>query len=365
MGEGKVRKIFKNLESPLDAILIKNSGESFIDTNFFYATGLKQGLYEGCAAVLFSDGKMDLIVSQLESESAYNTDADIKIYKTGAQFNHLLKESLKNASQIGLNFSNICHKEFLNFKDILPNKSFSDVSDALLKSRAVKEADEINLISKAVDIADSAMQKIPEMLNSGMKEFELAAEINYLMQKYGSDKPAFDTISSFGENTSQPHYSHGQKELSSGDFVLCDFGASYNKYNSDITRTFTFNEADDKQKKMHEVVLNAQKIAFEKIKPGIAAKDVHLAAEGYINKTEFSGCFIHGLGHSLGLNVHDGYVGFSPNSEIELVENMVITVEPGVYIPGFGGVRIEDDIVVTSDGCNILSKTTRDLIEIA
>jgi len=365
LGEEKTKKIFKNLDEQVDAIIIKNSSEPFIDSNFFYATELKQGLFEGCVAVLYPDGKINLIISQLESESAHESDLDITVYKDGEEFKNLLKDSLKNMSRIGLNFSNINHKEFLTFKNIFSNKCFINVSDAFLKSRAVKDNDEINLILRAIDIADSVMDKIPGLVTEGMKEFELAAEINYLMQKYGADKTAFDTISSFGANSSQPHYTQGDTILKPGDFILCDFGACYQKYNSDITRTFVFKEASEKQRRMHEVVCNAQKIAFEKIKPGIKGKEVHLAVEDYINKTEFAGCFIHGTGHSLGLDVHDGYVGFSPISEIDLMENMVLTVEPGVYIPGFGGVRVEDDILVTSDGCKILSKSNHDLIQIS
>ncbi len=364
MSEGKVKKIFKNLEEQLDAIVVKNSSESLIYSNFFYATGLTQGLFEGCAVVLFPDGKTDLIVNKLESELAYQSDSDVKIFQKDEEFKSLLKNSLKNTSKIGLNFSNISYKEFITLRDIFSKKSFIDVSNAFLKARAVKDADELELITEAVYIADSVMEKIPEILKENMKEFELSAEINYLIQKYGADKPAFDTISSFGKNSSKPHYSHGDKKISPGDFVLCDFGACYKKYNSDITRTFTFKETRDKQKKMFETVLNAQKKAFDMIKPGVKAKEIHIAVQNYIDKTEFSDCFIHGTGHSLGLDIHDGYVGFTPNSDVTLVENMVLTVEPGVYIPDFGGVRIEDDILVTSDGCKILSKSNRDLIQI-
>ena len=365
MGDKKVKKIFKNLDEQVDLIIVKNSSEPFIDNNFFYATELKRGLFEGCIAVLYPDGKISLLVSQLESESANQPNLDVKVYKDGKEYKKLLSDALKGSSKIGLNFSNISHSGYIGFKDFFSNKEFIDVSNSFLKSRAIKDSEEIRLISKAIEIAESTMNKIPEIIRNDMKEFELAAEINYLMQKHGADKPAFDTISSFGPNSSQPHYTQGDTILNSGDFILCDFGACFQKYNSDMTRTFVYKQASEKQKKMHDVVYNAQKIAFEKIKPGIKAKEVHLSVEEYINKTEFSGCFIHGTGHSLGMDVHDGYVSFNSASDVELVENMVITVEPGVYIPGFGGVRIEDDILVTSDGCRILSKINRDLIQIS
>ena len=148
------------------------------------------------------------------------------------------------------------------------------------------------------------------------------------------------------------------------DFVLCDFGACFNRYNSDITRTFIFGKSNDKQKKMFDTVCEAQKVAFDNIISGVKAKDVHNLVFDFIEKSEFKGRFIHSTGHSLGLNVHDGIVGFNSICEEELKENMVFTVEPGVYIPEFGGVRIEDDILIKKDGIEILTKANRNLIEI-
>jgi len=365
MLKSRVKKIFENLESKPDLIIIKNSGESFIDDNFFYVTGLEQGLFEGCTAVFFPDGKTDLIVSELESELAYNSSADVSIYKSTADYQNILKNLVGSLNKIGVNFNSITYKDLQKLKSIFSNPDFLDVSQALSKSRAVKEEDEINKIKKAVKIADSVVKKIPDIVHDGMKEFELAAEIEYLMMKNGADKPAFDTISSFGRNSSQPHYTHGDTVLNSGDFVLCDFGACFKKYNSDITRTFVFGRPSEKQEKMHMVVKSAQEKAFEKIRPGVKGKEIHNVVESFINTSDFTGRFIHSTGHSLGLAVHDGGVGFGPESDIELLENMVLTVEPGIYIPGFGGVRIEDDILVTKNGLEILTKSNRDLIGIS
>ena len=152
--------------------------------------------------------------------------------------------------------------------------------------------------------------------------------------------------------------------LKKGDFVLCDFGACYNRYNSDITRTFIFGKASVKQKEMYETVFEAHNIGLEEVRPGIKANKVHEAVNNYIDDTQFKGRFIHSTGHSLGLSVHDGGAKFSPTCDIELKENMVFTVEPGIYIPGYGGVRIEDDILVKKDGIEILTKTPCKIIEI-
>ncbi|MEF8848773.1 MAG: M24 family metallopeptidase [Candidatus Thermoplasmatota archaeon] len=217
-------------------------------------------------------------------------------------------------------------------------------------------------MKKAAEISDIVMKKIPDLTKEGMYEYELAAKIDYLLNKNGADKPAFHTISSFGENTSKPHYAKGNKKLNKGDFIVCDFGASYKKYNSDITRTFVFKKCSKKQKGMYDAVLNAQKIGLEKIKAGVKASEVHRSVLDYINNTSFKGFFIHSTGHSLGIDVHDGGIGLDPNSNDELKENMVLTVEPGIYLPGFGGVRIEDDIVVKKDGYEFLTKSSKKIL---
>jgi Xaa-Pro dipeptidase len=360
----RIKKIFENFKEKPDAIIIKNTGENFIDSNFFYVTGLEKGLFEGCAAILFPDGNMDLIVSRLESETAKKANEHIKVFESHEEFNIHLKNSVWDCKNIGLNFDGLTYSDFKIFEKILPDCNFIDAHSALTAARMTKDSSELSLIKKAVDISDKVMNKIPEMIKDGIFEYELAAEINYLMKKLGADKPAFDTISSFGKNSAEPHYTNGDTKLQKGDFILCDFGACFKRYNSDITRTFIFGGASNKQKKMFETVLNAQKKAFEIIKPGITGKQIHTAVDDFINKSDFKGCFVHSTGHCLGLEVHDVGAGLSPISDLKLEKNMVLTVEPGVYIPGFGGVRIEDDVLVTSKGVEILSKTSRDMIEI-
>ena len=352
------------MQEHVDAIIIKNFSEPFIDTNFFYVTGLEQGLFEGSSAVLFPDGRIDLIVSELESESAKKSNVDVLVYKKKDDFYELLKQSLGSSKKIGLNFDGILFLDYLRFQKNFSDKNFIDVSYGFVKTRVIKDEDELKKIREAARIADIVMEKIPEMVKDGIHEYELAAEINYLLQKNGANKPAFDTISSFGKNSAEPHYSHGDAKLTLGDFVLCDFGACFKRYNSDITRTFVFGNSSEKQKKMYKTVLDAQKAGFEKIKAGIKAHIVHDEVDAFINNSEFKGCFIHSTGHSLGLSVHDGGVGFNSESDAILKENMVLTVEPGVYIPGFGGVRIEDDILVKNDGIEVLTKSSHELIEI-
>jgi len=360
----RITKVFQKCEEKPDAIILKNPGESIVDLNFFYATGLEQGLFEGCIAVLRPDGDITIIVSSLELELAKKADANILTYSNREEFNIHLKNSIQDCKKIGINHSVLPLYDFKKLVKILPDTSFLNVSDAFNNVRQVKDASEIGNIREAVKIADRVMEKIPEILHEDMFEYELAAEINYLLQKNGADTPAFDTISSFGKNTALPHYTHGNSQLKASDFIICDFGACFKRYNSDMTRTFVFGDTSEKHSMMYSIVQNAQKIAFENIKPGIKAKEVHIAVDDFINTSEMKGRFIHSTGHSLGLGVHDGGVGFNSECGIILEEGMVLTVEPGVYVPGFGGVRIEDDILVTKDGCELLTKSNRELIQI-
>jgi len=358
--EKRIKKIFENNEKKPDAIIIKNSSEPFIDDNFFYVTGLEKGLFEGCATVLFEDGKAELIVSELEAESARKANLKTHIYKNTNDFYDIIIQITKSYENIGLNYNGLSVSEFNKFIKIFSDATLLDVSKSFFKSRLIKDETEINLIKNACKISDIAMGKISEIIHVGVTENELAAEIEYVMMKNGADKAAFETISSFGKNSAEPHYSHGNTILKNSDFVLCDFGACFNKYNSDMTRTFIFNSTNQKQKDMYETVLEAQRIGFDFVKPGIKAKNVHQKVNNYIDGTNFKGRFIHSTGHSLGLAVHDPGGGLNANCELELKENMIFTVEPGIYIPGYGGVRIEDDVLVKKNGLEILTKYPRE-----
>ena len=363
--EKRIRNIFSKIDKNLDIILIKNSSHPFIDDNFFYVTGLHKGLFEGSVAVLYDDGSLDLVVSELEAESARKAKLPLHVYTDHKEFVSILQKLTSSYTTIGLNYAGISHAEFYTLHDIISHPTFIDVSKQLMDARLVKDQLEIKTIRKACNISDSVMKKIPDLLFEGIKEYEIAAEIEHHMLKLGADSPAFETISSFNKNTAEPHYSHGNVELQKGDFTLFDFGARFQKYNSDITRTYVFGKAEKKQIEMYETVLAAQQIGFDTITPGVTGNDVHTKVQNYIDNTQFKGRFIHSTGHSLGIAVHDGSKGLSTNSPVILKENMVFTVEPGIYIPGYGGVRIEDDILVKKDGFELLTQSSNKFIEIS
>lgn len=360
----RIETIFHNTKEPLDCIIIKNSVHPFIDDNFFYVTGLTKGIFEGSTALIYPDGMVDVIVSELEAQSAKKSSGTVYTYTTQQDYINTLKNLTSDCKKIGLNYSNLSHFHYCKLKQLVPNSLFCDVSEALNTSRLVKDTKEIDTIRKACAIVDKVMKKIPSLLSEGMVEYEIAAEIEYLLVKNGADKPAFETISSFNVNTAQPHYSHGDTKLKTGDFALFDFGACVERYNSDITRTFIFGEASPKQKQIYETVKQAQHIGLDMMRPGIRGEDVHTAVKSFIDSSSFKDMFIHSTGHSLGLSVHDSGSGLSLGSSLVLQENMVFTVEPGIYIPGFGGVRIEDDILLTKNGIEVLTQYPKHLCEI-
>ncbi|MEA1994198.1 MAG: Xaa-Pro peptidase family protein [Euryarchaeota archaeon] len=355
----KLKKIYDAMEEEVDLVYIINSSGN--EMNFFYLSGAESGLFEGCAALAYPDS-LELIVSKLEEESAKKTEKDaIQIFKRRKERDEILKKKL-DVDTIGINGKSITYDAYKKLKK-LTDAEIVDISEALSKSRMVKTKDEIKRIKRACDIASESAEEIKAHIKEGVIESELSAELTYIMQKKGATEPAFTNICSFGENTAEPHYTAGKRALNKGDYVLLDFGARYKRYVSDTTRTFVFGGAEEKKKEIYQIVQKAQKLGFDKIKPGVKGKDVHNAVKEYIDSTKYKGKFIHGLGHAIGLEVHDG-MGFSENSEVVLEENMVITVEPGIYLPGYGGVRIEDDIRVTKDGVEILTSAPREFTEL-
>ena len=360
----RIQKIFQNSVETVECILLKNASSPFIDENFFYVTDLTQGIFEGSCALLYPDGGLDLVISELEAESARHCTAQKTTYKTKEDYSTSLTRLLTPFKTIGVNATGLAYSEYRKLTEQFPQVEFRDVSSGFSKTRLVKDEEEILRLKHACTIADKTMATISDVLTDGMTENELAAEINYSLQSFGAEKPAFETISSFGKNTAEPHYSHGDEPVQNGDFVVCDFGACYKKYNSDITRTFVFGTASVQQKEMYETVLQAQQVAFQMMKPGMKANEVHQAVQSFIDSTQFKGRFIHSTGHSLGLAVHDGG-GLTPDTTMELQENMILTVEPGVYLPGVGGVRIEDDVCVKKEGIEVLTHSPRTFVKVA
>ncbi len=234
--------------------------------------------------------------------------------------------------------------------------------DALAsKLREVKEPGEIALIREASELAEGVLADLRPFIGEGVQERELAARFEYEFKKRGASGASFDTIALFGARSSLPHGEPGAAALQPEDTVLIDCGCRRAGYCSDLTRTYVFGRMPDVWfQNIYEVTLTAQRNALAAIRPGVTCREVDAAARDVITEAGFGEQFGHGLGHGVGVEVHEA-PRLNPQSETLLEAGMVITVEPGVYLPGQGGVRIEDLVAVTSDGCDVLTRTPKEL----
>lgn len=365
----RLRAILAKLETPVDALVLANSIDNHVDRSFFYLFDVPSGLFEGSLAIGLPDGRLHVFTSPLEEESARRAaehDAAVEVHTVAARGERdaLLQKLVPAGGRVALNQRELTYESFLSLQKALPAATFVDASEAIRKVRMVKDAGEIERIGKAAELASAVGREIPGMLRTGLTETRLAAEIEYRMMQHGASGASFATIVAFDAKGAEPHYAPQERALASGASIVCDFGALYRRYASDITRSFRFGKRDPELKKVHETVLAAQEAALAKLRPGVPGKEVHAAAAAVIDASPWKGRFIHGLGHSVGLAVHDGY-SMNPLVEEPLAEGMVVTVEPGIYLPGKGGVRIEDDVVVTRDGYRFLTTTPREYLEVA
>ena len=227
--------------------------------------------------------------------------------------------------------------------------------------RAVKDAGEIENLRIAQSMADKAFELFLGRVKPGMTEVEAAAELDYLCRLQGSEGPSFDTIIGSGPNGAMCHAIPGKRKLADGDLVVVDFGCMYNGYHSDMTRTFGIGKVSDKCRKIYDIVLEAQLKALESLKSGISGREFDRIARDCISSYGYGEAFGHSLGHGFGLEIHEKPRA-SKLSEDILLAGMTITDEPGIYLEGEFGVRIEDDLVVTEDGCINLANTTKKLM---
>jgi len=356
----RAQRIFSRLSEPVDAILLINAEEPLLDAGFYYATGLTAGLFEECPAILWPDGRVQLITSRLEETSARTSSAEVSVYASTAEREALLLDALKGVGRLGVNGPGITFANLKAVQRAAPGAQLVDVGEAIQAARIVKDAREVEAIRQACHIASMVADEIPSMLAEGATEVEVGAEIGYRMQKLGATSVSFETIAAFGPGSAEPHYLPGRRALQRGEPALFDFGCKYDRYCSDITRTYFLGSVPERFERIYQVVLEAQQKALDVIRAGVSGKEVDAAARSHIDRSGFPGGLIHSVGHALGLSVHDGG-RMAPNSDLVLEENMIMTVEPGIYIPGVGGVRIEDDVRVTKDGYELLTSADKRL----
>ncbi len=365
----RVRRIFSLLGDGADCLLLINSAGPHIDSSFFYAFDVPSGMFEGSAAIARPDGSLLVLSSLLEEESARaaakrDKDVSVEVVRNRDDREKRLGQLLDANARVALHYHELTHEDFRSLSAALPAARWVDASDAIRKARVVKDATEVERLRRAGAIGSKVGTEIPSLLRAGMTELELAGEIEYRMTRAGAAGRSFETIVGFGPHGAEPHFTPEGTALQSGQSIVCDFGALSRRYVSDITRSFHFGARDDEMKRVHEKVAEAQAAAFAVLRAGVPAREVHLAAERTIDASPWKGKFTHGLGHSIGLAVHDGFAMNARNDE-PLLAGMALTVEPGIYLPGRGGVRIEDDVLVTDQGFEFLTTAPREYIEVA
>ncbi len=351
----RFQKLTELLPKEIDCALITS------DVNRRYFTGFKSSA--GVAAV-FKD-KAYLIIDFRYFEKATSTVKNcevIELKKLMEQLKQLCEKH--NAKTIAVETHTMTIHELNAYKNSLSSINF-DVSDTLSNLinslRSVKDKEEIESIKQAQKIAENAFDNVLNYIIAGKTEKEVAFALDSFMLQNGAEGLSFDTIVLFGKNSSLPHGVPSDKKLCKGEFVLMDFGAVYEGYHSDMTRTICFGEPTEKMRTIYEIVLHAQEAALSSVHSGMKGLELDKIARDSISNMGYGEQFGHSLGHGVGMEIHE-FPNASPVSETILQDNMVITVEPGIYLPQEFGVRIEDFVVVKSDGCENMTKTSKKLI---
>ncbi|MFA7160952.1 MAG: Xaa-Pro peptidase family protein [Candidatus Methanomethylophilaceae archaeon] len=341
-----------------DAVVISNGTEPFLDSAFWYLTGLDSGTFEGSFAVVSRERGLHVIVSKLEEEAAKRSRGEVTVYSTGRERDDAVKKAIGSAGRIGIPFDSTVHSMFAYISKMGEGAEISNISPALGEVRSVKDREEISRIEAACAISSKVASEIPGMLREKISEEEAAARMDSRMRELGASGNAFETIAAFGPASAEPHHRPTGYRLKKGDVALFDFGAKRNMYCSDLTRTVFLGDPDPRLLRAYEVVLEAQRAGIEAIKDGVQAKEPDAAARDVIEASEFRGMFIHSFGHGIGMDVHEP-ISLSPRSENVLKAGNVVSAEPGVYISGVGGIRIEDTVLVTENGCRRLTDFDR------
>ena len=330
----------------VDAILVSDL------TNICYLTG-----FRGSFAVLLATPTESVFFTDFRYiEIARKTVSADDIVKTSRDHLEDVKREVRKRKirRLGFESRAFSHANYAEFAGKVGEKGLVPLKDTLEKLRDIKEDGEISLIRKAVKLTESALRHIRRFFELGVSEKDLAIELEVFFKVNGGGESDFRPIVAFGKSSSMPHYVSSTRKLRNSDMVLIDLGTSLDGYHADLTRTWLSATMKDKEKEIYTIVLDAQQAAIDRVKPGVRLASIDGAARELISKSGYGENFGHGLGHGIGLKVHE-LPRISAQSEDVCRKGMVFTIEPGIYIPGWGGVRIEDDVLVTENGCEVLS----------
>ncbi|MCD8287095.1 MAG: aminopeptidase P family protein [Clostridia bacterium] len=331
-----------------DAVVLTGDDVRFYATGFYSTDG--HVVIEKDRCILFVDDRyIEAATNDLGGKAGY------EVARTDT-----LKKILKPYKKIAVPLERITLREYIDFNEA--GMELADCSQALEQCMAVKDADELAKIEKASAITDEAYLKLLPLIKEGMTENEVAATLEYLMRLGGASGPSFDTIVAFGEGSSVPHHETSQRKLKFGDIVLIDFGCKWGGYCSDCTRTFLF--GDDGRhaifKSMYETVLEAHNLVKRNVVAGMTGRQADAVARDYFKKLDLDKLFTHSLGHGVGVNIHE-MPTLSPRGKMVLSDGMIFSDEPGLYLEGEYGIRIEDSVVMENGHLRSLSSTDKGL----
>lgn len=348
----KVREVMD--EKKLDAVLVTNILNVRYLTGFTGTTGIALAI--GDKRYFITDFRY---VSQAKQQVEKNGYEVIKEnLSTYGKVGELIKEA--GAKRIGVENQSVTLELFDTIKDKVGEHEYIYLNDYFLTKREVKDEEEIKIIEDSIKVAEEALKNTIPYIKIGVKETEIAARLEFEMRKLGAEKPSFDLIVASGVRSSLPHGVASEKEIDEG-LLTIDYGCFYKGYASDITRTFYVGKnPSEKHKEIYEIVKEANIRAIKSIKPGMSVRDLDKVARDYIEEKGYGEYFGHGLGHGIGLEIHE-YPGVSFRAKDKKLEpGMIITIEPGIYLPDFGGVRIEDDVLITKDGYKVLTSLDKE-----
>lgn len=352
----KIKKVQLELQKrDLDAILITSP------INRRYMTG-----FTGTAGVaLVSRDHAHFITDFRYTEQAAKQAQQFHVIEHKALLEEEIKNQLNelNIKRLGFEKNQVTYAAYELYKKSFNGVELVPVSDMIESLRIFKSPQELEIMKKAAEIADKAYEHIQTFIKPGVKEIDVSNELEFFMRKQGAESSSFDIIVASGHRSALPHGVASDKAIEEGELVTLDYGALYQGYCSDITRTLAVGEISEELKKIYNTVLEAQLLGVEGIKPGLTGKEADALTRDYITEKGYGKYFGHSTGHGLGMEVHEG-PALSYRSDVTLEPHMVVTVEPGIYVPNLGGCRIEDDIVITESGNERLTHSTKELIQL-
>lgn len=349
----KLRAEFQGLGG--EAMLITSELNRRYLTGFTGTAGIV--LVTASGASLFTDFRYT------EQASAQSSGVEVTEHPTTGYY-ELVAERLRGEGVERVLFEDgaVSYAAYALLKERLAPVELVPAGKALERLRAVKEDYELAVIQEAADIADRTFEHILGFIKPGAKESDIALEMEFYMRKLGASGTSFDTIVASGVRSAMPHGVASDRTIGSGEFVTLDFGAYYKGYCSDLTRTVVVGPASDRHREIYGIVLEAQLHALENLKPGMSGREADALTRDIITRYGYGDQYGHSTGHGIGLDIHEEpRLSYSAPDSI-LLPGHVVTVEPGIYLPGFGGVRIEDDVVLTDDGIKILTHSPKELI---